>query len=264
MERSSRRVGVSVMFGVAVALPTLVGAQGPGCDPAVERNSRGGILGYQSRGDHCEGLYATDVAATAMWVASLTEVFDDYNLQDAAPLTLSWSAPAGAPVHLRAQGIRRDLYYRMDAERGGGSGEWAWSTDFLASQGIERADIGLLGWTREQAGGARHDVFVPLRVTQESRDHLRRGGSYELVIVPNVRLEEVYLSLAKVESVGAHPRGGYLRNQEPLGERVYPTQRPIRIALEGMSEPGIYFVQVTATRGQGQPVTMDPFWIYVQ
>ncbi len=246
-----------------LALPGHGLAQAGGCDADVERNSRGGILGYQSRGDHCEGLYATDVAATTLWVASLTEVFQDYDLTNTTPLQLRWSAPEGAPVHLRAHGIRRDLYYRMDAERSGGSGEWSWSTDFLAAQEIHRDDIGVLGWTSREVGGEPHEILLPLRVTQGALAATQSERAYELVIVPNVRLEEVYLTLAKVASAGAQPESTYLKEGEALGQRIYPTQRPIRITLPGMIEPGYYFVQVSATRGSGGPVTMDPLWIYV-
>ena len=145
-------------------------AQDTPCDPDLVRSSRPGVLGYQSRGEHCEGLFATDVAATTLWVASLTEVFDEYDLESTSPLTLRWSAPDGARIRLRAHGIRRDLYYRMDAPGEAGAGEWSWPIDFLAVQGIERPDIGVLAWLDEAAGSSRPDVFVPLRATQDGDD----------------------------------------------------------------------------------------------
>ena len=87
-------------------------------------------------------------------------------------------------------------------------------------------------------------------------------GGYQLVVVPNVRLEKVYLSLAKVGAVGQRPEGAFIKQQEALTQRVYPTQRPIQIELSGFGGAGIYFVEVTATRADGRPVTMDPMWIY--
>ena len=243
------------------ASPASVAAQGSPCDPDIERNSKGGILGYQTRGEHCEGLYATDVAATVMWVASLTETFAEYDLSSTAPLKLSWDATGGV-VHLRAHSIKRDIYYRMDNPRDAGSEEWDWPTDFLASQQIEKNDIGVLGWTQQTVDGVDYNLFVPVRVTSPDAGVVAGDGSYELIIVPNVRLEEVYVSLAKVEKVGQHPQAEYIKSHEPLGQRVYATQRPIRIELSGFSETGIYFVEVTATRAAGRPVTMDPMWIY--
>ena len=57
-----------------VAVPAVVAQNSP-CDPDIARNSTQGMFGYQDRGAHCEGLFATDVAATMMWVASLTATF---------------------------------------------------------------------------------------------------------------------------------------------------------------------------------------------
>ncbi len=246
---------------VLILMSTTAFAQNSPCDPDIERNSKGGILGYQTRGEHCEGLYATDVAATVMWVASLTETFAEYDLSSTAPLKLSWDATGGV-VHLRAHSIKRDIYYRMDNPRDAGSEEWDWPTDFLASQQIEKNDIGVLGWTQQTVDGVDYNLFVPVRVTSPDAGVVAGDGSYELIVIPNVRLEEVYVSLAKVEKVGQHPQAEYIKSQEPLGQRVYATQRPIRIELSGFSETGIYFVEVTATRVAGGPVTMDPMWIY--
>jgi hypothetical protein len=237
--------------------------QGSPCDPAIERTAKGGSLGYQSRGDHCEGLYATDVAATMMWVASLTAVFDDFDLSSPDPLEVKWSAPEGRPTHLRAHGIKRDLYYRMDAPRQPGSDSWNWPTDVLAAQGIERSDIGVLGWVEEQVGGVEYELFVPLNVTRPGTMAASGGsGSYELVVVPNVRLEEVYVSLARVPAVGSQPDGEYIKKQEPLGQRIYATQRPIKIQLSEFTDPGIYLVEITATRADGRSVAMDPMWVF--
>jgi hypothetical protein len=238
-------------------------AQDSPCDPAVERNAKGGSLGYRSRGDHCEGLYATDVAATMMWVASLTVAFAEYDLSSTAPLHVSWSAPQGKLTHLRAHGIKRDLYYRMDLPRATGTDSWQWPTDVLAAQGIERSDIGVLGWVDESVGAVEYELFVPVSVTLPGTMQASSGaGSYEMIVVPNVRLEEVYVSLAKVDTVGDRPEGEYIKKQEALGQRVYPTQRPIKIQLSEFTEPGIYLVEVTATRSDGRPVTMDPMWVY--
>lgn len=237
-------------------------AQTSPCDPNIERNSRGGVLGYQARGNYCEGLYATDVAATMMWVASLTGSFSDYDLSSPAPLKLSWQGPEGGALHVRAHGIKRDLYYRMDSPQAPGTSAWDWPTDVLAAEGIARDDIGVLGWTPRSAGGVDYNLFVPVSVTHGNMAASAADSTYELVVVPNVRLDKVYLSLAKVDAVGQRPEGAFIKQQEPLSQRVYPTQRPIRIDLTGFADAGIYFVEVTATRADGRPVTMDPMWIY--
>lgn len=258
------RSGLTFILSVLLlAAPATLRGQGSPCDPAIERTAKGGALGYQSRGQHCEGLYATDVAATMMWVASLTAVFDEFDLSSPEPLEVKWSAPEGLPTHLRAHGIKRDLYYRMDAPREPGNHSWDWPTDVLAAQGIERGDIGVLGWVKEEVGGVDYELFVPLSVTRPGAIQASSGsGSYELVVVPNVRLEEVYVSLARVPAVGKQPEGQYIKKQEPLGQRIYATQRPVKIQLTEFTDPGIYMVEITATRADGRSVTMDPMWVY--
>jgi hypothetical protein len=253
----------SILLLISLTLPATLLAQDSPCDPAIERTSKGGALGYQSRGEHCEGMYATDVAATMIWVASLTVAFDEYDLKSTDPLEVKWSAPQGKAMHVRAHGIKRDLYYRMDAPRAAGSSSWQWPTDVLAAQGIERGDIGVLAWVDENVGGVEYELFVPLAVTRPGAIQASSGtGSYEMVVVPNVRLEEVYVSLARVDGAGVRPNGDYIKKQEPLGQRVYATQRPIKIQLSGFTEPGVYLVEITATRADGRSVTMDPMWIY--
>jgi hypothetical protein len=258
------RSGLSLLIAItALTTPATLAAQESPCDAAIERTAKRGSLGYQSRGEHCEGMYNTDVAATMMWVASLTALFDAYDLDSTEPLVVSWTAPAGKTTHLRAHGIKRDIYYRMDAPREAGQGGWKWPTDVLAAQGIERDDIGVLGWVSENAGGVEHELFVPLSVAQGSSIRASSGtGTYEMVVVPNVRLQEVYVSLARVDAAGQRPQGDYIKKQEPLGQRVYATQRPIRIQLSDFTEPGIYLLEITATRADGRSVTMDPMWIY--
>lgn len=257
------RARLAILVALSAALPAHLAAQDSACDPDIQRNAKGGSLGYQSRGEYCEGMYATDVAATMMWVASLTVAFDDYEFDSTDPLVVRWSAPAGKPTHLRAHGIRRDLYYRMDAPREAGSTSWKWPTDLLAAQRIERSDIGVLGWVEESVDGTERELFVPLTVTRPGAGEASRDlGSYEMIVVPNVRLEEVYVSLARVAGVGRRPEGDYIKKQEPLGQRVYATQRPIKIQLTGFTEPGVYLVEITATRVDGRSVTMDPMWIY--
>ena len=132
----------------------------------------------------------------------------------------------------------------------------------LAAHGIARDDIGVLAWMPQTAGGVDYNLFVPLQVTHGNPAAVAGDSSYQLVVVPNVRLEKVYLSLAKVEAVGQRPEGAFIKQQEALTQRVYPTQRPIQIELSGFGGAGIYFVEVTATRADGRPVTMDPMWIY--
>src|SRR5262249_39539500 len=92
--------------------------------------------GYRLRGDHCEGLYAQEVAGAPLTIASWTDAFEDYDLKSRDPLTITWEAPEDANVHLRAQSVRRRLYFRMDANRSPKSRSFSWTPDVLSAIGI--------------------------------------------------------------------------------------------------------------------------------
>src|SRR5690242_1356357 len=66
------------------------------------------VNGYRQRGDRCEGLYEQQVSGTTVFLASLTEAFDDYALQSADSLTVQWSVPpqSTAGLQLRAETLR--------------------------------------------------------------------------------------------------------------------------------------------------------------
>src|SRR5687768_9332763 len=83
------------------------------CDPALPAIKEG-HLGYRDRGDRCEGLYINPVSSTTLAVASFTEHFENFD-NTGNTLLIEWDKPpAGDEIHLRAQGIRPRLYYRMD------------------------------------------------------------------------------------------------------------------------------------------------------
>ena len=88
------------------------------------------------------------------------------------------------------------------------------------------------------------------------------SGAYELVLVPNVRLNEVYISLAKVDAAGSYPQGDYIKDKEPLGELVYATQAPIGVTLTGLGDPGMYYLEITVEKRDGRSESMEPMWIY--
>src|SRR5919108_743620 len=91
------------------------------CDPYLGQVSDN-PYGYRMRGDRCEGIYIKEVSTTILLVASLTESFEDYDLNSSKPLLIEWNKASGdGVVRLRAQGLRRRLYYRMDTVRPRGS-----------------------------------------------------------------------------------------------------------------------------------------------
>jgi hypothetical protein len=247
---------MGVLLACAALPPYQARAQESPCDKGLEGLGRG-PLGYALRGDRCEGMYVQPVAGTALWLASLTQAFEDYDLNADRPLLVEWAVPDSGTVHLRAQGIKHDLYYRMDAARPAASHSYRWPSDLLAAQHITRGDIGVLGWTSRLIGGTQREVFVPLRISQ--RRAPAGGGDYELLLFPAVELKEVYLTLAPVGPDGR--AGKPLVEGRPLGYGPYQPDTPLEVRLPKLTERGLYRAEVgaeTITAGS----TAVVFWFY--
>jgi hypothetical protein len=247
------RVGLVVMCAL---LPDLEArAQESPCD-----NSLAGLApgpqGYQLRGDRCEGTFVQPVGGTPLWMASLTESFEQYDLTSRSDLILEWVPAGNGGIRLRAQGIKRDLYYRMDAVRPASSHSYHWPSDVLSAQHITRENIGLLGWTRFPIGGVDQDVYVPLRITQHGP--ASRSSTVDLVVFPTVALREVYLTLTAVGDDGRPLRS--IIQGDSLRYGYYPAERPVHIRLPDLREPGLYYVEIAAAFAAGGSVTVE-HWI---
>jgi len=232
------------------------GAQESPCDRGLEALARG-PHGYALRGDRCEGIYVQQVGGTVLVVASLTESFEEYDFTSGADLVIEWTAPLDRTVRLRAQGIKRDLYYRMDAVRPPASHSYRWPSDVLAAQHIARGDIGVVGWIRHSLAGVDRDVYLPLRISQH---HSRAvAGAYDLVLFPTVALKEVYLTLASVGQNGLPNKT--IKHGEPLGYGYYPAERPVKIRLANVGDAGIYYIEIGAELASGGSASLT-HWIY--
>jgi hypothetical protein len=197
------------------------------------------------------------VGGTALWLASLTETFEPYDLTSRADLILEWSSPGDREIRLRAQGIKRDLYYRMDAVRPAASHSYRWPSDVLAAQRVTPDRIGVLGWTRYPIGGAEQDVYVPLRITQHGP--APPFSAVELVLFPTVALNEVYVSIAAAADGGQPLRP--LVQGDSLGYGYYPAERPVRVKLRQLTAPGLYYVEIAAALASGGSVTVG-HWVF--
>src|SRR5512145_105133 len=122
----------SIALAASLALSVLYAQEtiaGDPCDPKLARPAKD-PLGYERRGDRCEGLYLQDVAGSAgLLVASLTEPFDSLELGAGQRLRIEWSANGTPALRLRAVALRRRLYYRMDAQRPAGTSGFDWPAD---------------------------------------------------------------------------------------------------------------------------------------
>jgi hypothetical protein len=226
------------------------------CDPTLTQVDT--PLGYRDRGDRCEGVYIKEVSSTALTIASFTEVFEPYDLKSSEPLHVDWDrTPGKASVRLRAQSLRRRLYYRMDAVLPPEKTSFNWSPSLLASLNIPSVDLGLVALSKYSWGKLERDVYLPLRVRQSAKPS--KTGSYKLVAVPGVELNEVFLTLATLGADG-QPKT-FLKEGEKLGYGYYPAERSLEIPIAGLKNAGVYYVQIGATLRGGGTSTIE-LWFY--
>ena len=243
---------------VVLTMPACAGAhaQESPCDTSLARPSPG-PQGYRMHGDRCEGTYIQPVAGTALWLASLTESFESYDLTSRADLVVEWTPPGDRRIRLRAQGIKRDLYYRMDAIRPADSRSYRWPSNLLSAEHVTKDRIGVLGWVRYPIGGVEQDVYLPLRITQHSS--APPSDAVHLVLFPTVELKEVYLSISALADDG-RPRRSIVQG-DSLGYGFYPAGRPVHVRLGQLRDPGLYYVELAATLAPGGSYTIRK-WIF--
>jgi hypothetical protein len=248
------RAGLVVSYTLSASL--MAQAQESPCDSSLARLSPG-PQGYRLHGDRCEGTFVQPVAGTALWLASLTESFERYDLTSRADLILEWTSPGDRGIRLRAQGIKRDLYYRMDAIRPAASHSYHWPSDLLSAQRLTADRIGILGWTRYPIGGVDQDVYVPLRITQHGA--APPFSALDLVLFPTVGLKEVYLSIVAAGDDGRPLRS--IVQGDSLGYGYYPAERPVHVKLRQLRDPGLYYVEIAATLAAGGSFTVG-HWVF--
>jgi hypothetical protein len=222
------------------------------CDPNLPRPS-GDPLGYQLRDDRCEGRYIQEVASTVLITVSLTESFEDYDLNSNEDLIVEWIVPKDQKVHLRAQGLRPRLYYRMDTARNPGSKAYRWPIDILRALSIPRGDIGVVAWARYSMSGVGQDIYLPLRIRQKQQ--AVQSGAYRIVLWPGKELAEVFVSLATVKADGSP--GNFIKDGEALNYGYYPAERGIEFEIPKPEKPGIYYLEIGATLRSGGVVTIE-------
>jgi hypothetical protein len=240
-------------YVLAVLLPFAATPQNP-CDPQLIQ-SPSNPYGYRLRGDRCEGLYVQEVGGAPLTIASWTESFENYDLTSSKPLLIEWETPASERVHLRAQALRRRLYFRMDAIRAPDTKSFSWNSDLLAAIGIARPELGLIGSIRRSVSGTEQDIYLPLRITQKHGQPA--SGAYQLIVIPGVELKELFITIAAVGGEGRT----VLKSGEPLGYGYYPAERPVEIPVSGLPKPGIYRLEIGATLRSGGASTAE-LWFY--
>jgi hypothetical protein len=233
-----------VPFGVAATV----------CDTSLVQPATN-PLGYRLRGDRCEGVYVQQVSGAPLTVVSWTQSFADYDLSSKRSLRITWQMAHGAPIRLRAQGLRRRLYYRMDAAGDPNSKSFNWPADVLSGLQIPRHDVGIVGTTEVDVEGSRRQVYVPLRVGQDTSSSL--GDSYSLTLLPGTELKELFVTLTGPSGKMARK----LKDGGPVGYGYYPAERPVEIPIAGMKVSGFYHLEIGATLRSGGAAATD-FWFY--
>ena len=228
------------------------------CDPALAQASSD-PNGYRLRGDRCEGLYIQPVSGRAsLVVASFVEAFADFDARNTRELRLDWTpASPSTPTFLRAYGLRRRQYYRMDATPPAGSRSYLWPATILGNLDLSRQYLGIVAWT-DMATSAQSNrrVYLPLRVGGGS--NVERG--YELAIVPGVELTEVYLTLAAVSEDG-RPLRSYMQRQ-PLRHGYYPAQQAIMVPLTGVDRIGLHRLDIAVTQRDGGSANTEVWFLH--
>ena len=203
------------------------------CDPGLSGSSTH-PYGYRNRGDRCEGVYFQDVAAT-LRVVSFTNSLAHINIESNEDIDLRWTPASDNDVHLRAEGLRHRLYFRMDTIRLPAPGVYRWPSALLSALDIAPASLGVIGWTREAFGDTQRDVYLPLHISQDGTQ--AQSPDYELMLLPGRDVSEIFVTLARADVTGEPDV--FLREGEPLGYGGYPAglALPIRVRASGRYRP---------------------------
>ena len=245
----------TILAGLAALLVLQTAA--PPCDPRLVTPGND-PNGYRLRGDRCEGLYVQPIAGSAsLLVASFVAAFADFDARRVVDLRLDWTpASPFQPTFIRAYGLRRRQYYRMDTARAPGVRSFTWPATILGNLSLSRQFLGIVAWNEMDVGAQPRRVYVPLRIGAGAAV----AGGYELALVPSVELTEVYVSVAAVDGDGRTQRS-YVQRR-PLGFGYYPAQEPIRIPVAGLEQAGLHRIDIAVTQRDGGSANAEVWFVH--
>ncbi len=213
--------------------------------------SAGGPLGYQLRGDRCEGRFVQDVAGAvelklASFSAGLAEAKE---FPSSAPLKLAWVLPSPADLRLRAISLRSRHYYSMDTLRNPNQGaSFNWPTGGLRTENLKPNEVGVVA--RTSPPGFTEEVYIPLRIGT--------GSNYKITLLTAAELNEIYFSFTSLSPNGKLTQ--LVKKEEPLGRGYYPASVGIPIPVPSSLPPGYYRLDATADRRNGGSIRKN--WIF--
>lgn len=214
-----------------ITLPHRVHAQ---CDPGIEPDNNQ-ALQYKDRGNRCEGMYRAKVSSTTLRLVQFTKGAFLYGSEQDEVITLSTPVVAIPSVRVRATGIPRDLYYRMDGALDRGS-TLQWQVRDVLRRNTRTKypyNVGIYGYLGDDP---IPDAYVPIRAVSNKKDATAIGTSYLVKLVATARLKNVKWRL----------RGETNYQLLNEGESYYPG-RAITITLPSNLKPGAYTLEVCAT-----------------
>jgi hypothetical protein len=250
--------GWCAVLALAAAMSVAQAAHGL-CDPTLP-SPPNDAQGYRARGDRCEGRYLRNVTSTTLWPVSFTEVFEPFDASKDKILQVTWPAgPGMKEVALRAESVKRRVYYRMDTRRPAGDRTFSWPTDVLWALALASRDVGVLAWTTEPVADVPRVVYLPLRVTRAAAAATASTG-YVLALMPGIQLEELSTALLHVGDDGLET---VVRPLSPLQLGYYPALRAVslKLAKDDLPARGVYRIELVA-RLAGGGVSRSDLWLY--
>ena len=139
----------------------------------------------------------------------------------------------------------------MDTVRSSGQTSSSWPVSIPASRNLA---IGLVSWTMAPVGPSRETVFLPVSVAGAG------SGTYTITLIPSVTADQVYVTVASINSDGS--RGRVLRNREPLNLGYYPASRSIPVTLPPLPA-GLYRADFAASWENGSSATAGMYFYSV-
>lgn len=254
----SRALSFVVLFFVSMVCLPGVSAQVSPCDPTL-KVSQTDQYGYRLRGDRCEGRYIQEVANTVLSITSLTESFEQYDLDSGKDLHIEWMPPPfpAKSLQIRAQSLKDGLFYQMDASPPVKKRNYRWPISLLKALDISQNNIGVLGWTWDMRERGRK-IYLPLRIKQQQPSS-RPSPCYQVTLWPGRELSEVYVTLAPVVQGNLGP---LLKDEEPLEWNYYPAMRRITVPLPILKKPGLYYLNIAATQEIGGSVEVELYFYH--
>ena len=155
-------------------------------------------------------------------------------------------------MQLRAFSFKPGTYYRMDTRVHPDHTTFRWPTDVLDSEGLGRADLGLLAWTEiPDPEGTKSAVYLPLS-TGTGASKTREG--YTVTFLPSTRLSEVRVRISRLAGQGSAPA---VVRDDKLIDDYYAPSEPAAFPTGKLGPAGFYRITITALPKGGNPIIQE-------